>query len=152
MPPKKTDFASFSFSSLEDNTGLFLRIAEAKTNNLFFNFFKSSEVKISDYTILILIDANKAIRQGALAKTLEIKRSNMTKIIDSLHKRHLITRTVPPTNRRSIELKLTDEGEALISNHKAKVDEAEQNAFSMLTKTEYDQLRVILKKISNIDH
>lgn len=137
-----------SLSNIEKSAGLYIRIAELKIFKKLHQLTKESEITEAELTILRAIGLNPGLRQGVLADVLHIKWPSMTKLISSLELRRLIKRVVPTHNRRSIELFLTDDGEAMVEKYGPIYKKAEQDIFSMLNDDEYQQLETLLRKVS----
>lgn len=64
--------------------------------------------------ILLLIAANPGLGQTRLAEAMAVDRSATFKVVNQLLRRGLITRKVPPRDRRSYCLYLTEEGERAV--------------------------------------
>ena len=135
-----------SLSGLEKTVGFSIRIAELAIFEQLYQHLKGSEVSIGEFTILRCIGLNPGLRQGVLADTLHVKWPSMTKLINALELRRLLKRVVPLNNRRSVELELTDEGEAMVAKYTPKFRAAETDIFSMLNDDEYKQLEKLLRK------
>lgn len=135
-----------SLCGLEKTAGFSIRIAELTIFEQLYEHLKGNEVSIGEFTILRCIGLNPGLRQGVLADTLHVKWPSMTKLINALELRRLLRRVVPLNNRRSVELELTDEGEAIVAKYAPKFRQAEMDIFSMLDDDEYRQLEKLLRK------
>ncbi len=69
--------------------------------------------------ILAVIAQNPGISQNGLASSVVLKKSAVTKVVQALEKRGLVKRTRSETDRRSNELSLTAEGEAMCQRMRA---------------------------------
>ncbi|WP_196259777.1 MarR family winged helix-turn-helix transcriptional regulator [Pelagibacterium limicola] len=134
--------------ALEHSAGLMLRIAQLTAFERFFALFGESEIKISEFTVLMAVAENPGIRQGVLADVLKIKWSNMTKLVRTLEERGLVARHVPRHDRRSVVLSPTDEGRRQIEKSGEKMYRLDREALSMLTDAEHDQLIALTRKIA----
>ena len=94
--------------------GFMLRLAQLRAFEAFFAEFGGRGIRPGQISILTAIGANPGVRQGALARALSIKRSNMAKIVGLLESEDLIRRRVPRSDRRSVELYLTAAGQDLV--------------------------------------
>lgn len=138
----------------ENIAGLVIRVAQLKAFDSIHNTLKKGDadgniLKVGEFTVLQIISQNRGIRQGALADYLQIKWSNMSKLIYSLEGRELLTRYIPKNNRRSVELDITDKGLALMDGFKPKILEVEKQCFSMLKDEEYKTLTSLLRKVAD---
>lgn len=141
-----------SLTKLEKTVGFSIRITELTIFEKLYAHLKGSEVSVGEFTILRAIGLNPGLRQGVLADTLHVKWPSMTKLINALELRRLLKRVVPLTNRRSVELELTQEGEAMVAKYEPKFVAAETDIFSMLDDDEYKQLEMLLRKAAGWPH
>ncbi len=73
------------------------------------------ETGLSFNDALLLCAVEKGITEpSALAKELELSPSRLTRVIDSLEARSLVQRTLSITDRRSLRISLTEEGEEIV--------------------------------------
>jgi len=67
---------------------------------------------------LLLCAVKKGIGEPrALAKELELSPSRLTRVLDSLEARSLITRSLSDTDRRSLTVTLTEDGAAMVAQY-----------------------------------
>ena len=140
--------ADVSLGGLETSGGFVLRIAQLSAFERFFTVFGESEIKISEFTVLLALSENPGIRQGVLADVLKIKWSNMTKLVRALEERGLIARRIPHDDRRSVVLSVTAAGQRQIDASSAKMYRSDRQALSMLSDEEHDQLIRLSRKIA----
>lgn len=137
-----------AIGDLERHAGFLLRIAQLTAFERFFEHLGSSEIRISELTVLVVVSENPGVRQGVLADFLKIKWSNMTKLVRALEERELIERHVPAHDRRSVELFLTDAGRAQVNTTVDHMSESDRKAVSMLTDEEHSQLLQLARKVA----
>ena len=140
--------ADVSLGNLERSGGFLLRIAQLSAFERFFTVFGESEIRISEFTVLLALSENPGIRQGVLADVLKIKWSNMTKLVRALEERGLIARHIPHDDRRSVVLSVTDAGRAQIDASADKMYHSDRVALSMLDDEEHAQLIALSRKIA----
>ncbi|MGJ7912730.1 MarR family winged helix-turn-helix transcriptional regulator [Neobacillus sp. LXY-1] len=79
---------------------------------------------------LYFISLHQEVGLGELADKLKLTNSTVSGVIDRLVQQELVERLVPPENRRSVSIKLTDKGEAILkelfSNHSILVNRIKQ--------------------------
>lgn len=80
------------------------------------------------------------------AKTL-VTKGTLTGIVDRLEKRGLVRREIPPANRRSFTVVLTEPGEELFQTAFPAHVSHLRGRFEGLTPAELEQLRKLLKKL-----
>lgn len=140
--------ADVSLGNLEQSGGFLLRIAQLSAFERFFTVFGESEIRISEFTVLLALSENPGIRQGVLADVLKIKWSNMTKLVRALEERGLIARHIPHDDRRSVVLSVTEAGRQQIDASADKMYRSDRAALSMLSDEEHTQLIVLSRKIA----
>lgn len=104
-------------------------------------------LRISTFSVLVLISTNAGIRQSALASTLNIKRSNMVAIVEELENNGWIVRNQVPTDRRAMALDVTAAGKKLCDVALKAGVKHELQLFDCLSQEELKQLSAMLEKI-----
>lgn len=140
--------ADVSLGDLEKSGGFLLRIAQLAAFERFFAVFGESEIRISEFTVLLALSENPGIRQGVLADVLKIKWSNMTKLVRALEERGLIARHIPHDDRRSVVLSVTAAGRRQIDASADTMYRLDREALSMLSDAEHAQLLVLARKVA----
>ncbi|PCJ83437.1 MAG: MarR family transcriptional regulator [Hyphomicrobiales bacterium] len=140
--------AAVSLGAFENAAGFVLRIAQLTAFESFFELFGESEIKIGEFTVLLAISENPGVRQGVIADVLKIKWSNMTKLVRTLEKHELIGRHIPPHDRRSVELFVTDAGRTQIEAVTQHMLDSDRQAFSMLSEKEHRDLLRLVRKVA----
>jgi DNA-binding MarR family transcriptional regulator len=140
--------ADVSLGELEKSAGFLLRLAQLSAFERFFLVFGESEIKISEFTVLLAVHENPGIRQGLLADVLKIKWPNMTKLVRALEERGLLTRKIPHDDRRSVVLTVTRAGKRQIDASAQKMYRSDREALSMLSDTEHAHLLSLSRKIA----
>lgn len=143
-----TDKSAISLGDMEMQAGFVLRIAQLTAFERFFALLGPRAVKISEVTVLTAIDENPGIRQGEIADVLKIKWPNMTKLVRALESRGLVQRHIPPSDRRSVVLRVTDAGRRALAEARPALFHADRQALSMLDDAEHAQLLALSRKIA----
>ncbi|HEY1721961.1 MAG TPA: MarR family transcriptional regulator [Magnetospirillaceae bacterium] len=131
--PAGDDLAALDLSALDDLAGYFVRMVQLRMFQLFHDRFADARMSPGVYCALVVIGANPGVRAGVLGDALMIRRSNMTKLLDALERRSLVKRTPSDTDRRSVELSLTDAGHKLVAAIKPDIMAHESFALSVLS-------------------
>jgi len=131
---------------LTDSLGFMLRLAQIRAFEEYFVEFSDTGLTPGTMSVLTIIDANPAIRQGVLARRLRIKPANMTKSVRALEADGLIHRRVPDDDRRAFELVLSEHGRALVTRFVERSQRHEMESFAPLEKAERDELMRLLVK------
>lgn len=141
--------AAFDLAELETSPGFLLQLAlvsyvEALQREL------PAETPLSnpEYAILVAIDENPGALQGEIGELLHISRAHMTKVITRLEAAGLVSRTIPPENRRALRLALTGMGKTALAEMRAIAPGAGMSALSMLSDEERQTLIGLLRRIA----
>jgi len=139
--------AGLQFGPLENSAGFVLRIAQLTAFERIFSIMPPETIKMSEFTILLAVAENPGVRQGVLADVLKIKWPNMTKLVRELEERGLLTRRVPPNDRRSVELHITKPGQAEVDKASALFSRLDRTTFDVLDDDEHAQFLYLLRKM-----
>lgn len=131
---------------LSSTLGFLLRLAQLKGFQGYYAAVSEDGMKPGEFTVLRLIALNPGMRQGLLARTLRIKPAHMTKLVQRMVDAGLVERTVPPEDRRSVTLAVTDEGQAFVTSQARALRAFEQQERGTFTDEEFDQLIALLQK------
>lgn len=111
------------------------------------NAVSMQSLTISQFGVLEALMHLGPLCQNELGSKILKSNSNMTTVIDNLEKRGLVKRQRSLSDRRMIEIFLTDEGreliEGLFPHHVSAIEEQ----FNVLTEAEQDQLGSLLRKL-----
>ncbi len=138
--------------ALDQSLHLNLRLAAVVCSRRMEAALRDRGLSAVELVTLALIQANPGIRQGVLASTLQLKPAYMTKLVQSLQDLRLVKRTVPANDRRSVELRLSSEGEAVTTAERERVEAFETRMHAgLLSPAEQRQLLKLLKKVWQAD-
>lgn len=115
-PGSKPISDKINYGVLEESLGYIVRRAQLKIFHEFKLFFEALDIKPAQFSVLEIIHNNPGLRQSALARALNIQRTNMVGMLDQLQKRELIERKPSPQDLRAHALHLTRKGEKLLSH------------------------------------
>jgi DNA-binding MarR family transcriptional regulator len=101
-----------------------MRRASAAAMGEFAASLFSLELRPTDCTVLLMIDANPNITQSELTRMLDIASANMAPLVSRLATRELVVRQ--PVDGRSHGLSLAPAGQRLVAQAKKLVEEHEQ--------------------------
>ncbi|MFJ9363443.1 MarR family winged helix-turn-helix transcriptional regulator [Nocardia sp. NPDC101769] len=103
---------------------------------------------LREHWVLTYLAESSEISQQEMANILEIDRSEMVRLIDSLEKAGLVTRTRDPHDRRKYRLAITAAGNRVRAETDAKIAAATDVLLARLTPAERDTLhRLSLKAL-----
>ncbi len=150
MPRDNPSAASgLDMSGLDNQIGFVLRLAQVAVFKDLIAALKDCDLRPTDFSILMLIDANPGISQQAIGDALHIQRPNLVSLIDALQQRNLLRRDTAPQDRRSYALNLTTAGNKLLTKAKA-AHTRHTRKVSAAVDTQYDAVLAALKRIAEI--
>jgi len=139
-----------SLGGLETTVGFLLRLAQVAVFKDLLAALKPFDLRVTDLSVLMVIEATPGLQQRAIGEMLRIQRPNLVIILDQLQARGLVRRDAVPGDRRSYALSITPEGAELLRQAKAahaahcrKVDEA-------LGDMEQERMLSVLERIAAI--
>jgi len=112
---------------LVGHLGYFVRRAQIWIFQDFIRTLAEVDIRPAQYSVLLVIDANRGLSQSALAETLGIERARLVRLLDSLEARKFVQRRRSRSDRRSHVLALTAQGRSALARIKALADEHEQH-------------------------
>lgn len=102
----------------------------------------------SDVGILRLIATEPNQSQQALAETLGVAPSRVVVLVDALERKDLVVRERSARDRRTYELRLTDQGGEVMSKMRAIGASHERDITAALTPAEHEELARLLGKVA----
>jgi DNA-binding MarR family transcriptional regulator len=143
------ELAKLDLSALHRRTGFMIRIVQLQIFQAFFDNFSARGLTTGSYSALLAIRGNPGIQQGVLADCLLIKRSNMTKLINSLEERGLVERRGSANDKRAVDLNLTAQGHAFLAQVYDEVVRHDLEMTRALSDAERKTLLEFLARISD---
>jgi DNA-binding MarR family transcriptional regulator len=101
-----------------------------------------------EFTVLQLVCENAPVTATQLAKTLAVTTPGITSWIDRLEKRGLVVRERSDTDRRTQNLNVTSDGQALVKSAVGKLLQAEGELLTGLSEGERRMLLELLHKVA----
>lgn len=103
---------------LNDHLGYFVRRLQVWIFQDFIRTLEHIDMSPAQFSVLVVIGANRGLSQAELAATLAIERARLVRLLHRLESRGLIQRLPSSTDRRRHELKLTPQGRTLLARAK----------------------------------
>jgi DNA-binding MarR family transcriptional regulator len=109
--------------------------------------FRDFDITLPQFNILRILRGQhpKPATVNLLIERMLDKTSNASRIVDKLEAKGLVTRTVCPSNRRAVDIRITDAGLELLQRMDANVNL--HHGLKTLTLEETQQLNTLLDKI-----
>lgn len=108
------DQETLDLGCLQHVLGHQLALADVPSRKTFFKHIgQPLDLRPAEFSMLVLIAHNQNVTQKQLSQALSIPAPNVTTMLDRLAQRGLLTRERNATDRRSVHILLTSEGQAL---------------------------------------
>ena len=139
-------------SNLKKHIGFWMRIVSNNVSHSFAQKLDKSGVSVAEWVVMReMLESGDIISPSQIAEITGMTRGAISKLIDRLLKKKLVTRKESTEDRRYQELKLTNEAKHLIPSLAKLADENDAEYFSFLTKEEQKKLTEILIKIVRLN-
>ena len=147
---KATAEAELSLGGLETTVGFVLRLAQVAVFKDLLAALKPFDLRVTDLSVLMVIEATPGLQQRAIGEVLRIQRPNLVIILDQLQARGLVRRDSVPGDRRSYALSITREGAALLAKAKAAHAAHDRKVLQALGDLEPARMLAVLERIAAI--
>ncbi len=133
---------------IESRTLIHMTLVHNKVNELIGNALKPFEVSLQQFNVLRILRGQKGnpANLSTLNERMVTKMSNTTRLVDKLLIKGYVERMVCESNRRKVEIFITDAGLEVLKKMDKAVRDAEKEAVSNLSKHELEQLNTLLDK------
>lgn len=148
---KQGDTDKVEIGAMTQSLGFLMRMAQLKVYHHFFDDLGDQDIRPGEHSVLVMIKHNPGIRQGVVAQHLKIKRAHMTKLVRALENKGLVDRSIPDSDRRAVELRLTPEGEDVAVRNIALVLKSDASLQSGLSATDAAELHRLLQIFTGMD-
>ena len=110
---------------------------------------KSYELSLQQFNVLRILRGQKGkpAHLSTINDRMVARASNTTRLVDKLVQKELVQRKTCPSNRRKIEITITDKGLTLLKEIDIEVTVAETYITGTLNDTEKEQLNTLLNKL-----
>ena len=110
---------------------------------------KPFKITSQQYNVLRILRGQKGkpANLSTIQERMLNKMSNTTRLIDKLLKKDLVTRQTCPTNRRKVEILITNKGLALLGELDTIVTSSNENITKQLSISELETLNQLLDKL-----
>lgn len=142
---------AIDFGEMGHSLGLLLRLAQVRVFEIFYDKLAHHGLKPGEFTVIWLIGLNPETRQGDIARRVRIKPAHMTKLIGRAVDAGLVERIVPEDDRRSVRLKLTEDGEQFVDEKKREFLTYLKHENIGLTETDFDDLIRLLRVFNGME-
>ena len=144
---KTTQSSAKKVSDLKSHTGFWLRFVSNHVSYRFAQRLEASGVTVAEWVILREMFDGDTTSPSALANKTGLTRGAVSKLIDRLLRKKLVTRAEAAGDRRFQDVALTSEGRDIVPRLAALADENDEEFFHHLSARESESLLVTLKKL-----
>lgn len=133
---------------LESRTLIHITLVHNKIYEVIGNALKPFEVSLQQFNVLRILRGQKGkpANLSTLNERMVTKMSNTTRLVDKLLAKGYVSRSVCPSNRRKVEILITDKGSEVLSKMDKVVADAENGIVQNFNKKELEQLNHLLDK------
>lgn len=135
--------------NLEEATAYLIHRTDRLLRIHLINFFEKVGVEITPEQMFIMfrLYRQEGQSQAELADKILNDHPNVTRMLDALEKRGLVTRTADPEDRRKYLIFFTEAGKALMNRLAPLAIEERRRLFQGLSQQELDAFEAVLKRI-----
>lgn len=127
-----------------------LTMVSSAVDTHFAEVLKPFDLTLQQFNVLRILRGQdgKALNLRDVQSRMVHKKSNTTRLIDKLITKKLVDRKICPSNRRKVEIEITQAGKYLLQQVDIKMDCAERDLVKDFSKEEIRQLDLLLDRIS----
>jgi len=133
---------------LESRTVIHIALVNNLIGDSINNALKPFEVSLQQFNVLRILRGQngKPANLSTINERMVSKMSNTTRLVDKLLHKGYVNRTICETNRRKVEIVITDLGLEMLSRMDKAVCSAEKKAVTNLSQNELKTLNTLLDK------
>ncbi len=139
--------SSRTVSDLKKHIGFWLRFVSNHVSYAFARKLQASGVTVAEWVVMREMFDEKEISPGVVAERIGMTRGGVSKLVDKLVGKALITRTDRTDDRRFQSIALTAAGRRLIPQLAKLADENDEEFFGPLSEKERAALLASMKKL-----
>ena len=134
-------------SGLEEHAGYWLRFVSNHVSQAFARKLLASGVTAAEWVLMREMYDAESMAPSLLAETTGLSRGAVSKLVDRLFQKKLLTRVERDDDRRFQSIALTETAREMVPKLAALADENDAEFFSVLTPRERQMLMDTLKKL-----
>ena len=134
-------------TNLRSHIGFWLRFVSNHVSHTFARKLEGSGVTVAEWVILREMFDSASTSPSALATATCLTRGAVSKLIDRLVQKNLVSRAEASGDRRFQDIKLTAAGRALVPRLARIADQNDEEFFSQLSAEERERLVAMLMKL-----
>lgn len=133
---------------LKSRTIIHFTLINNKINETIANALKPYDVSMQQFNVLRILrgqNGNPA-NLSTLNERMVTKMSNTTRLVDKLLLKGYVDRIVCPSNRRKVEINITDQGNKILKKMDKDMKIAEDKILENLSSNELEQMNILFNK------
>lgn len=133
---------------LESRTIIHFMLVNNKINEEISSVLKPFDVSLQQFNVLRILrgqNGNPA-NLSTLNERMVTKMSNTTRLVDKLMMKGYVDRIICPSNRRKVEINITDSGKKILKKMDIAMARAENEILQNISKKDLEQLNKIFNK------
>jgi len=133
---------------LGSRTIIHFMLVNNKINETISNVLKPFDVSSQQFNVLRILRGQKGnpANLSTLNERMVTKMSNTTRLVDKLLNKGFVDRSICPSNRRKVEINITEKGRKVLLKMDAAMQSAEKELLQNISKKELEQLNKLLDK------
>lgn len=139
-PTRRGARPPIALDALNEHLGYFVRRLQVWIFQDFIRTLKRIDISPAQFSVLVVINANRGLSQAELASTLGIERARLVRVLHRLEERGLIQRLRSAADGRRHALQLTAPGRTLLARAKALAARHEKRLNEKLGAERYQML------------
>ena len=151
---KQTEASSTAVSDLKRHVGFWLRFVSNHVSHAFARKLLKKGVTVAEWVVMREMFDEEETSPGLVAERIGMTRGGVSKLVDRLLDKKLVTRQERSDDRRFQSIALTAAGRRLVPEMAALADENDEEFFYPLTARERAELIATMKKLvraNNLD-
>lgn len=133
---------------LESRTIIHFMLVNNKINDSIASALKPFDVSLQQFNVLRILKGQKGkpANLSTLNERMVSKMSNTTRLVDKLLTKGYVDRITCPSNRRKVEITITEKGEQELDKMSKEMQKAEQRILNNLSRKELEHLNELFNK------
>lgn len=133
---------------LKSRTIIHLLLVNNMINESFSHVLKPLDVSLQQFNVLRILRGQKGkpANLSTLNERMVTKMSNTTRLVDKLISKEYVDRQICPSNRRKVEISITEKGKKALETMDKQMQLAENILIKNMSEKEMEQLNILLNK------
>lgn len=138
-----------NISKLEDHTGYWLRSVSNHVSHAFARKLAAEDMTVAEWALLRLLYDQEVFAPSILARQMNMTKGAITKIVNHLVAKSIVTRVDDAEDGRAQKISLTGKGRKLVPVLASLADQNDRECFGHLSTKDRDSLQRILRNMAS---